>query len=199
MSSTAAEPAPSPLLADFGRQLAAIRAEAEELTRGLSAEQFNWRPEPGKWSAGEVVRHLVISAGTYFPRIDAAVAEARARGRTDRGDWKPSFVGRLMVDSLGVPPKRKLPSPGIFRPTNVDGMDPKTVLDEWRRSHDAIEERIRAAAGVDLRRARVVSPVTRLMRMNLGDALALLLTHERRHLWQLRRLREHPHFPAAQS
>jgi hypothetical protein len=55
----------------------------------------------------------------------------------------------------------------------------------------------REAAGLDLRRTRVVSPVTRLVRMNVGDALALLLTHERRHLGQIGRVRESAGFPAA--
>jgi len=41
-----------------------------------------------------------------------------------------------------------------------------------------------------------VSPGSRLLRMSLGDALALVLAHERRHLWQLRQLRADPAFPA---
>jgi hypothetical protein len=58
-----------------------------------------------------------------------------------------------------------------------------------------MEERLREAAGVDLRRARIVSPVTRMVRMNAGDAFALLLSHERRHLWQIRGIRQDAGFP----
>lgn len=196
MSTTAESPA-SPLLADFRRQLEAIRAEAAELTGDLSDAQFRWRPEPGKWSAGEVVRHLVLGATSYFAPMDGAVKEARAAGRTDRGDWKPTLAGRLIVSSMAVPPRWKVPAPRIYRPAPAVAIDREAVLTEWRSSHDGIEERIRAAEGVDLRRSRVVSPVTPLVRMNLGDAFSLLLAHERRHLWQLRRLREHPQFPTS--
>ncbi len=46
--------------------------------------------------------------------------------------------------------------------------------------------RVRAAAGLDLKRAIVVSPVSRFVRMPLGGYLAFLLAHDRRHLWQAR-------------
>ncbi len=38
----------------------------------------------------------------------------------------------------------------------------------------------------DLKRAIVVSPVSRFVRMPLGGYLAFLLAHDRRHLWQAR-------------
>jgi len=197
MSSAPAALPTSPLLAGYLRQLESIRAEAAGLTGDLSDAQFRWRPEPGKWSAAEVVRHLTLADESYLAPMDRAVADARARGRTDRGDWKPSFVGRLMVGSMAVPPKRKMGAPKLYRPTGAEEVDRVAALAEWRRVQDGIEERIRGAEGVDLRRSRVVSPVSRLIRMNLGDAFALLLAHERRHLWQLGRLREHPGFPAS--
>ena len=46
--------------------------------------------------------------------------------------------------------------------------------------------RVRAAAGLDLKRAIVVSPVSRFVRMPLGGYLEFLLAHDRRHLWQAR-------------
>ena len=60
-----------------------------------------------------------------------------------------------------------------------------------------IARRLEDAHGLDLRRARVVSPITRLLRLNLGAAFALIASHNRRHLWQARQVREHPSFPHA--
>jgi hypothetical protein len=50
--------------------------------------------------------------------------------------------------------------------------------------------RVRQANGLDLSRVRVVSPLTSLMRMSLGQCFGLLAAHERRHLWQAARVRE---------
>jgi hypothetical protein len=189
----------SPLLQKYLGELAAIRREAEELAAGLTGAQFAWRPEPGKWSAGQIVNHLVVSGRSYTDALRPALADARARGLADRGDFKPSLAGRFMVWSMEPPPRIRLPAPRIYRPADADGgpaLDRERELADWRALHDAVEERIRGAAGLDLRRIRIVSPVTPIVRLNAGDALALVLAHERRHLWQMRRLREHAGFPA---
>jgi hypothetical protein len=52
---------------------------------------------------------------------------------------------------------------------------------------------------VDLNRIKVRSPITPLVRFNLGDALTLQVVHAQRHLAQARRVREHAEFPQAES
>jgi hypothetical protein len=196
MATTA--PATSPLLRGFQEQLAAIRADAAGLTDGISDAQWAWRPAPGKWSAAQIVQHLNAIGRSYTDPLGSLLEEARAKGSADRGDWRPTLTGRLMVWSMEPPPRVKLPAPPGYRPAE-DGPAPdrQAELARWRSLHDEMERLIRDAAGLDLRRIRFVSPLSSLVRMNAGDALSLLLAHERRHLWQMRRLREHPGFPPA--
>jgi hypothetical protein len=52
-------------------------------------------------------------------------------------------------------------------------------------------DRLRQANGLDLARARVRSPAAAgWLRIPLGCAFALTTAHERRHLWQARRVLE---------
>jgi hypothetical protein len=195
---SAPSPATAPHLERWLEQLRAIRREAAALTEGLHEAQLAWRPGPGRWSIAEVVKHLNLSARPYLDAIAHALARARARGHTDGGDWRPTLVGGLFARSMEPPPRVRLRAPRIFRP--AEGAPPPPGARElatWRAIHLEMEERIREAAGLDLRRARVVSPVTRWVRMNAGDAVALLLAHERRHLWQMGKIRESAGFPAA--
>jgi hypothetical protein len=186
----------SPLLEDFLEQLRAIRRAAAASTESLGAAQLAWRPAPGRWSAAEAVAHLNLTGRHYLDAVARALAEARARGLADRGDWRPSLVGRVMMYGTEPPPRFRVPAPPIFRaPRGAPPPDGARELAAWKRLHLEMEERIREAAGLDLRRARVVSPVTRLVRMNAGDAIALLLAHERRHLWQIGRVKESGGFP----
>ena len=55
---------------------------------------------------------------------------------------------------------------------------------------DRLAERIAAADGLDLRRARRRSPMLPVMKWSLGTMFALVLTHERRHIWQARQVTE---------
>lgn len=196
---TAPPAALAPHLARWLEELRAIRCDAAALTQGLGEAQLGWRPGPGRWSIAEVVAHLNRAGRPYLDRIAHALAEARARGASGSDGWRPTFIGGLMARSQEPPPRIRFRAPRIFRPDG-DGARPPAGAPElatWRSLHQEMEERIREAAGVDLGRARVVSPVTRLVRMNAGDAFALLLSHERRHLWQIRGIRESAGFPAS--
>ena len=194
-----APPAPlAPHLERWLEELRAIRRDAAALTDGVGEAQLAWRPGPGRWSIAEVVAHLNRAGRPYLDRIAHALAEARGRGPSPDA-WRPTFVGGLMARSQEPPPRIRFRAPRIFRP-GADGAAPPAGAPElatWRGLHQEMEERLREAAGVDLRRARIVSPVTGMVRMNAGDAFALLLSHERRHLWQIRGIRQDAGFPAA--
>jgi hypothetical protein len=41
------------------------------------------------------------------------------------------------------------------------------------------------------------SPVAKLIRLNLGDAINILVVHTQRHLQQMARIRNHPEFPTS--
>lgn len=194
----AAPPTLPPPLQGFMDQLAFIRRETAELTDGIGEARFNWVPAPGRWSVAQVVNHLVVSGESYVDRLEPLLADARARGVRDRGDYRPTLFGGWFAKSLEPPPRVRMKAPRIYRPAGPGpSLDPSRELARWHALHDRLEAAIRAAEGLDLRRIRFISPVTRLLRMNAGDAINVVLTHERRHLLQLRKVTEEAGYPPA--
>ena len=54
---------------------------ATALIRGLSDEQFNWRPDGGtRWSVGQCLEHLAITNELYGAAIRSAVEQASRSG-----------------------------------------------------------------------------------------------------------------------
>jgi len=49
--------------------------------------------------------------------------------------------------------------------------------------------------GIDLTKIKFSSPATKLLKMNLGDALLINLYHDRRHLNQAKKVLNEPGFP----
>jgi hypothetical protein len=186
---------PSTELARFGRELEGVRREAAGALSGLSDAQLGWAPEPGRWSVGENVSHLRTLNTRYLEAIDRAIAGARASGRTGFGAYRPGLVGGFMTRLMEPPVKRRLKTIGVF--VTQGPHDWAAELAGYHATHDALDQRLHDAGGIDLNRARVVSPATKLLRFKLGDAFALLLAHDRRHLWQIRQLRAHSSFPRA--
>jgi hypothetical protein len=177
----------------FRTELEEVRRQSSAQLDGLTQAQLAWKPTPDAWSAGQVAEHLRTTNSLYLPGMKRAIDTARARGWTADG-YRPSLLGGWLIRTMTSP--KRYPAPKVFRPTAAEGSDWKAEVAAYHAVTDRLAEIIDAAQGVSLTRARLGSPVTALIRMNLGDAIALWLAHDRRHLGQIRRLVEHPGFPA---
>ena len=173
-------------------QFEASKKEAHDLTGTLTDAQLNWRPAPEKWSIGQCLFHLATT-DQVLGAIDRAIANARARGWVSSGPFRYGWFTRWMIKSMEPPPKRRMRTFPILTPPTTP-LSRDEVLRTFDASRERLLERIRAAGGLDLERAIVISPVNRLIRMPLGGYLAFLAAHDRRHLWQARSVKAAPGF-----
>ena len=181
-------------LDSYADQLLSIRQDATGLMSGLSDAQFNWQPEPGRWSMAGCFDHLNLSAAQLFmPSIDAAIAAARAQGLKSNGPFVYSAFERWCVKTNDAPPRMRFKAPKRVQPAPNKPID--TVRAEFLRWQDELGRRLRDADGLDLRRAKHKSPIP-LVKWSLGAYFQLMLSHERRHIWQARQVRQNPAFPA---
>ena len=169
------------LLAEARRQ----RGQVESLGAPLEDHEFEWRPDPARWSIGECLEHLALINGIYLDAIDAAIAEARAAGlRADPAERAKGHgrVGDAFVRSLEPPPGR-LKGKAFAR--TVPSQKPKSVvLPAFLAAQDRLLGTIEGARELDFRRARLRSPFFRLLRLTLGQSFGAVLAHNRRHIWQ---------------
>lgn len=61
------------------------------------------------------------------------------------------------------------------------------MLDTWLAQVETNRALMREADGLDLHRLKLSSPAARLIRLNAGDAFAIMAVHTQRHLGQVRR------------
>ena len=183
-------------LEDFRRLLEAVCEDARDLAAGLTDAQFNWRPAPGQWSIAECLDHLTRTGRVAVGHIRETLADARRRKLYSRGPFRYGMLGQMIVRSMGPRPRMKFKAPAAFRPL------PERPRLEVERDFFALQDEllrcIRESNGINLKRAKVASPVTRLLRLSLGQEFALLIAHEQRHLWQARQVKATPQFPGKQ-
>jgi hypothetical protein len=172
-----------PELQKYYSQVEEIKRDTEDLARGLSEAQFNWRPGAEKWSIGECLEHLNITARLYWPIIAEAITNARVNGWFSPGPYKRPWLGSLLISLAEPPPKMRFKAPRRFRP-------PADMAFQ-----DRLLDLIRDANGVDLGRPKIHSPATKLIKITLGQSFGLITAHERRHLWQARQVRDDLNFP----
>ena len=180
-------------LSGYLGQIEAVKREGNAILAGATDVQFNWRPGPERWSMAQCFDHLNVAMRRTFPAFDRAIADARDRGLRGPGPFRYGWFSRWMVGSMEPPVKRRQRTFKIFVPAQETTL--AATLAEFRTVRDQLADRVRTADGLDLKRQRVISPVSRLLRLPLGAYFAFVIAHDRRHLWQARNVRAAPEFP----
>jgi len=175
-------------VADYIRQVEAIKADAVALASRLGDEPFNWQPGPNRWSAGQCLEHLNITHRAMLPRMREAAERTRASGRRAAGATRHGFLMRWFINGMEPPPKRRYRTGAGFVPPSDVSREP--VLAEFTKLHDDLLRLLEQLDGYDLGAAKVQSPFAKWLRYKLGSAIALQMAHDRRHLWQAREVVE---------
>lgn len=189
-----------PLVSDlrvYQQQIEAVNKDARDLLAGLSEAQVNWRPTPAHWSIVECLDHLTVTNRELMERIEAAINEARSKGLTARGPFRYGIIGNMIVRSMEPPVKMKFKAPKIFKPRPKLALE--AVTQDFFTTQSEILRLIKRANGINLARVKITSPVTKLIKLSLGQAFGLIATHERRHLWQARQVKSNEAFPATEQ
>lgn len=185
----------SPEIDDLRQQFERISDEAAALVAPLSDEQFHWKPGPDAWSVAGCLEHMNATARAYLPAIDEGIGDAIKQGVYAEGPFQYNWVGRLFARLMEPPARIRMQTTEDKNPGPERGK--RETLAGFRAYQVQYIDRLRQSNGIDLARARVRSPVSKWIRIPLGSAFAAMASHERRHLWQARRVMEHPGFPAA--
>jgi hypothetical protein len=181
-------------LQGYGDQLLSVRQDGAGLMAGVTDQQFNWQPGPGRWSMAGCFDHLNKSAADLFiPMIDRALADARARNLRSNGPFAYPLLERWMTKNNDAPAKMKFKAPKKFQPAPQLAIE--QVRAEFLRWQDELQKRMREADGYDLQRVKQTFPFWPV-KWSLGGLFLMMLAHERRHIWQARQVRQHPSFPA---
>jgi hypothetical protein len=192
-ASTFTEPEIPVELREQLERIEAIKRDSMELVEGLTDEQLNWRPDATRWSIGQCLKHVILSGAPNLSRLDALIEEARQRERTGQARFRQGIVARWFIRSMEPPPRFKAKTFRSMEP--LEAVNGSTLIREFTEFHEALALRLRAMRGVDPDRARMASPFFRPLRFTLGQTMALLVVHARRHLWQARQVLQHPSFP----
>jgi hypothetical protein len=172
----------------------AAEREAAALVDDLSHEQFNWRPNNGlSWSIAQCIDHLARTNVTYSTALREAVDRTDLARCPRCGPIQPGWFSRKFLSKVEPPVTVKVAAPKKVTPVPECGK--AETLAAFVKSHDPIRQLVRDTADVDLNRIRFKNPFFRFLPFTVGTGLLIINGHDRRHLWQIRRIRELTDFP----
>lgn len=177
-----------PELELYRQQFQQIQQQASELTADLDEARFNWRPSPADWSIEECLAHLTMVGQWEIHAIEQAVDRGKQRGLTGQGPFEYGAIDRFIIHQTEPPVRSPVPAPRRFVPLN--GQPLTAVLPTFLHVQSQLILQLARADGLDLRRVKVNTPISRFLRLSLGAMFAQIAAHERRHLDQAWRVRE---------
>ncbi len=171
--------------------LSANDQTARNLVGGLTDEQLNWQPAPGSWSIGQCLEHLCITNESYLPPISSALRE---KPRSPVEEITPGWFGGWFIRSFAEasPNSKRAAAPGKIRP------GPRTdlsVLDRFLSGNQVCRDLILRARNNNVNRIRFWNPFIPGLRFTVGTGLQIVVSHERRHLLQAKRVKDSSSFP----
>lgn len=182
-------------LRELRRQHARIRQRVEQLLDGLTAAQGAFRPAPGRWTIAQNLAHLNREGAEQLAVVRRLVDRGRAEGAYAEGPFAYGGWGEWLVRTMEPPSSTRLHA----LPRHAPPRDP-SAADEGARflaMKDDLLAAIADAEGLDLARLRAPLPwlPSWMPSLALGQWLALVAAHERRHLWQIENVQFHPAYP----
>ncbi len=176
-----------PELEAYHQQFEQITKDAADLVKGLTEEEFNWRPAAGQWSVEECLSHLTMVGQAELKHIEQTIDRGRERGPTGTGPFEYPALERLLLRETEPPVRHAMTAPKRFVPLHNQPLT--AIMPTFNHVQSTFRHQIERADGLDLRRVKVVTPISRLLKVSLGTMFAQAAAHERRHLAQARRVR----------
>ncbi len=155
----------------------------------LNQVEADWRPAPERWSAGEVLHHVVLANRTFAIVARKLIQQGRRAGVTAGPQSRRSWPRLRSVAEIGASGPVKNPD----RVTPAHGLPIAALRRDLIESHAAVAATIPALAGLDLAALRFPHPLG--FELNLYQWIDIAGAHERRHLAQIQAIAASPGFP----
>ena len=175
-------------LQNYHRQFELIKTDAQNLLGDLSDLQFNWQPGADRWSIAQCMDHLVVTGRSSLSNIHRAINEARSKGLFSPGPFRYGLIERWFVRQMEPPATVTFKAPKAYLPSA--SQPHAEIVASFNSLQEEFLSCFEEANGIDLARTKVSNAASRWFRLSLGQELAFDAAHERRHLWQVRRVKE---------
>jgi len=165
-------------------ELTASRQQFLDSVAGLSAAQWNFKPDEKTWSVAECAEHIALSEDLIFGSVTKIVQAPAAPDQ--KSAVTDDFILKAVVDR-----SHKFQAPQPLQPKHGFAT-PQDIVDHFKQSREHTIAYVRDTQD-DLRGHFFDHPV--LKTMDGYQWILLLSAHSQRHTAQLNEVKANPRFP----
>ena len=169
-------------LLNLKKQFEDLKSSAKKVTDGLTEDQFNTKPAPDRWSVGECLSHLNATWDQYKNLIDVALTKNQTSSLPNPDIYQARFLLKKFTEMMEPPYKFKMKTFSKF--VSNEKLGKQETIGKFNSGIDEIIKFIHNAEKVDLKKTIIISPVSKIIKYQLGELFPFLAAHARRHIWQ---------------
>lgn len=170
--------------------------EIEETTikefANLTEEELVWKSSPDKWSIAECMQHIIIANSIYIEDINKRLQKAEVK--TIEYPIRFSITGRFFLFAVDPKYKWKVPAPKIFKPIQENKVvNGRNTIRDFLKLQEETMSTAQKATAYDHTFVRTYSPLSKLIRFNVGEQMYIMMRHTQRHISQALQVRDQMH------
>ena len=173
-------------------------AIVKNTVKSMSSSQLNWKVSKNTWNINEILAHLNEYSNHYHNTFTHKIENTRFKSSKEgfissplgKAAWKAMKLG----NAKNI--KRKFKSPKecnpILSPNILKGNQINNFLNQQKKLLSIIDK----CTTVNLRRIKIPTSRSKVVRLRLGDALLFIVYHNERHIQQITNIKQNACFPS---
>lgn len=163
-----------------------ISDEVNQTFGDVAREKLYLRPNSESWSIAENLDHLIRVNSSYFPIFQKLEAGTFRGAFIGKVSLFPKLLGNAIYKSVSDGGEKKVKTFPLWEPSiNEKEGD---ILFEFQKHQQELKNWIRRMEPFVERKLIIHSPVNRLIVYSLEKAFDIIVSHEKRHVYQARRV-----------
>ncbi len=171
---------------DWTRRLDIVTHDVSLLCSNLENSALNWKPNDDVWSVAQILEHLIKVNSSYYPMFKSLRAGTYRLPWTARIPFLPGVFGRMILNSVKPENVRKVRTFPIWQPA-LSGVE-DSIVDDFLLHQTELKKHIASSSDLLTNHTLIRSPANSNIVYTLMDAFHIIVTHEERHLAQLKRI-----------
>lgn len=160
------------------------KTKAADWQNKFPEEAFNYKPGENKWCAAECLLHLNTTNRGYIDNANRKLAETE-KSEVENKNYKPRFLMGLFINMMKPESKMKFKAPAKFQESYEGNLS--ETIETFVKIQNEYIDLANTSLSYDLKKTKIVSPVSGLLKFELGEMFLAMVEHQKRHLAQAER------------
>ena len=150
----------------------------------LDLESLNMKPNLQSWSIAQILDHIITTNQSYFPMLDKLILGEFKVPFHGKLPFLRRFFGRFILKGVSPTREKKIKTFPVWEPAS--SQLPDDMVARFIQHQNKLKSRIEDAQPLIEQGATIYSPASKWIVYSLSDAFEIMVTHEERHLEQVR-------------